>query len=87
MTEKEEKEREKMLSILRRVYDLVELSHLNDHKLNSCYCKEFRFPRSIGEDIFNYLQSKDQKFKDTVIKRQKNFRKKEKNKKRDNESI
>jgi len=74
MTPEEEKEREKMFLLLRRVYDVIEMSHLTDNKLVKHYVREIKFPRKLGDDIFNYLQSKDQKFKDIVIKRQQRYR-------------
>lgn len=55
--------------LLRRVYNIIEMSHLNDHKLQEYYSDNFKFPRKLGEDIFNYLQSKDETFKNIVIKR------------------
>lgn len=77
-----EKECKKSFELLRRVYDIIEMSHLNDGKLIQNYCKKFDFPRSLGDDIYNLLSSKDQIFRDTVIKRQKNFRKRLKNRER-----
>ena len=68
----------RMLELLRRVYNTIEMSHLNDHKLIPTYTKDIKFPRSLGEDIFNYLQSKDQIFRNITIKRQKIYRKKKK---------
>ena len=79
-TTDEYKEISKMFSLLRRTYDLIEMSHLTDGKLIPTYCKDVKFPRRLGEDIFNYLQSKDQFFRDTIIKRQKRYRRKHKNK-------
>jgi hypothetical protein len=38
-----EKELNKANELLRRVYDIIEMSHLNDHKLNKSYCTEFKF--------------------------------------------
>ncbi len=64
--------------LLRRVYDIIEMSHLNDGKLIPIYCQKFEFPRKLGDDIFNLLSSKDQFFRDTTIKRQKRFRNKQK---------
>ena len=62
--------------LLRRIYNIIEMSHLNDHKMVHYYCTKFHFPRKLGDDIFNYLQSKDEYFKNIVIKRQKRYRKK-----------
>lgn len=74
------KEQAHAMELLRRVYDLIEMSHLNDGKLNATYCKPVDFPRGLGDHIFNYLQSKDQIFRDIVIQRQKRFRKRNKHK-------
>lgn len=72
------KECAKSFELLRRVYDLIEMSHLNDGKLIPIYTKKTEFPRSLGTDIFNFLQSKDQVFRRIFIKRQKRFRKRAK---------
>jgi hypothetical protein len=47
---------------------------LSTEKLLPLCRSEFTFKRSLGEDIFNYLQSKDDVFKNVVIKRQKRYR-------------
>ena len=61
--------------LLRRVYDVVEMEHLNNHKLTPYYdSAQLHFKRRLGEDIFNWLQSHDYKFRDIVIKRQKRWR-------------
>lgn len=72
------KETAKTMELLRRVYNLIEMSHLNDGKMNRTYLTPVNFPRGLGDDIFNYLQSKDQVFRDIVIKRQKRYRNKHK---------
>jgi hypothetical protein len=59
--------------LLRRVYGVIEMSHLNDHKLNPNYCGDFRFTRSLGEGIFNHLQN-DEIFQRTTMRRQKRYR-------------
>lgn len=64
----------KSFELLRRVYNLIEMSHLNDAKLNRCYGKQVDFPRDLGEKIFNLLSAKDQLFRDITIKRQKRYR-------------
>ena len=64
---------ETMFGLLRQVYDIVEMSHLTDHKMTSMYCKSFRMQRSLAERIYGYLQAKDQTFRDKVIKRQNRF--------------
>ena len=66
----------KAYSLLRRVYNKIELSHLTDHKLVPDYIEPIKFPRSLGEDIFNLLQSKDNIFRQFTIRRQKNYRRK-----------
>ncbi len=72
-----DKEIETMLGLLREVYDVVEMSHLNDHKMIPWYCSQFNIKRTLVERIFGYLQSKDQTFRDTFIKRQNRFRRRE----------
>ena len=72
--ETRDKEIEKMLLLLRRVYDVIEMSHLTDHKCIENYCADIRFPRTLGANIFNYLSSKDTFFRETTIKRQKRYR-------------
>jgi hypothetical protein len=64
----------KMMSLLRRVYDVVEMRHLNDSKLIPHYTGDMPFPRKLGDDIFNYLSSKDQEFRNVFIRRQKRYR-------------
>ena len=74
-----------MMELLRRVYDIIEMDHLknqNHRKLSSRSGMGYpiAFPINLGEHIFNYLQAKDQNFRDIFIKRQKRFRKRSKNK-------
>ncbi len=69
-----DKEIETMMGLLRQVYDIVEMSHLTDHKMTRNYCNSFSMDRSLAERIFGYLQAKDQTFRDTVIKRQNRWR-------------
>ena len=63
----------KAMDLLRRFYDVVEMSHLTDHKLINDYCESFKIRRSLGEDVFNFLQAKDEVFRKTVIKRQRRY--------------
>jgi len=73
-----DKEIEKMLGLLREVYDVIEMAHLNDHTMvTSLFAVNNKgekyntgFTKSLAHRIFGYLQSKDQTFRDTVIKRQ-----------------
>lgn len=69
-----EKDCIKSFELLRRVYNLIEMSHLNDGKLNKTYRKSVDFPRSLGDHIFNLLSAKDQIFRETAIRRQKRYR-------------
>lgn len=78
------KQNEKANGLLRRFYNIIEMNHLNDHKLITKYCDSFDVTRQLGEDVFNYLQSKDEIFREIVIKRQKKYRKKIKNRGREN---
>jgi len=71
---KSDREISKALLLLRRVYNVIEMSHLTDHKMIKHYCGSIDFPRILGDDIFNFLQSKSQTFRDTTIERQKRFR-------------
>jgi hypothetical protein len=73
-----ERESPKMMELLRRVYDLVEENHLKFNKFGP-RTFDISFSSDLTKDIFNYLQVKDQKFRDTTIRRQKNFRKRWKN--------
>jgi hypothetical protein len=79
-----DKECKKAFELLRRFYDVIEKSHLNDHKMIPTYCDKFEIKKSLGEDVFNFLQSKDAYFIKNVIRRQKNFRQKNKNKFKNN---
>lgn len=69
------KESKKMMELLRRTYDAIEECHLNDHKCVTNYVGMIRFPRQLGDDIFNYLSGNDQTFREIVIRRQKRYRK------------
>lgn len=67
-----DREIETMLGLLREVYDVIEMNHLTDFKMVENYIGtgNLDFKRSLGSKIFGYLQSKDQAFRDKVIKRQ-----------------
>jgi hypothetical protein len=81
---KDDKEIGKMILLLRRVYNVIEMEHLNHHKLDTLYdSNKFAFPKSLGEDIFNYLQSRSETFRRTAIKRQKRYRNRQKERKND----
>jgi len=71
----------KAYELLRRVYNLIEMNHLNDSKLIPTYCEKIEFPRNLGDSIFNLLSSKDQVFRNTRIKQQKRWRRRQKNRK------
>jgi len=73
-----EKQINKANELLRRVYDIIEISHLTDAKAFPFYLNSFKFKRGLGENIFDYLQSKDEIFKNIVIKRQKRYRRNQK---------
>lgn len=72
-----QKEISTMLGLLRNVYDVIEMNHLTHHQMTSDYLLtgELDFPQSLGKRLFGYLQSKDQLFRDTVIRRQNKWRK------------
>lgn len=63
--------------LLRRVYDLIEMSHLTDMKLIPTYCQDVKFPRQLGDEVFNHLTS-DPDFQAIVMKRQQRFRRRAK---------
>lgn len=72
------KELDKVFTLLRRFYNIIEDSHLNDHKLHPYYLENFKIPKTLGEEVFNYLSSKDKKFNEIFIKRQKRYRRRKK---------
>lgn len=45
--------------LIRRVFKLIYESHFRDHKMISHYCNLVHFPRSLGDDISNYIQAKN----------------------------
>lgn len=80
--EEQNKLLQKSLALLRRVYNDIEMCHLNDNTLSSWYVDKIRFHKQLGDDIFNLLQSKDEFFRKTTIRRQKRWRRREKAKRR-----
>jgi len=78
-----EKQLKKTNELLRRVYNDIEMVHLNDHKCIDTYVTPILFRRQLGEDIFNWLQSHDEEFKSIVIKRQKRWRVRQKRNERE----
>lgn len=77
-------EAKRMMELLRRVYEVIEMDHLHHIDVNKFssyrpgkYYAEF--PVGLGVHIFNYLQAKDQNFRDIVIRRQKRYRRRQKN--------
>lgn len=71
----------KSMELLRRVYNDIEMHHLEDHKTMTYYVDGVKFHRRLGTDIFNFLQSRDQVFRQTTIRRQRLWRKRAKNRK------
>ncbi|MCK5609261.1 hypothetical protein KAR91_45725 [Candidatus Pacearchaeota archaeon] len=71
------KEIETMLQLLRELYDVVEMTHLTDNTMisNHVFKHKLEMTKSLSSRLFGYLQSKDQKFRDTVIRRQNKWRK------------
>ena len=74
------REIKKMMLLLRRVYNVIEMQHLNDYKLYPYYNNIDRFPKSLGNDIYNYLKARDQDFIDIVLARQNRYFKRMKDK-------
>jgi hypothetical protein len=67
----------KMLLLMRRLYNLMELPHLHNKsvgKLNRQNEIDVAIPTRLVQDLFNYLQVKDEAFRETTIKRQKRYR-------------
>ncbi len=74
----------KMMELLRRVYEVIEMDqirHEGYRKLDKKGLKDgkypIEFPKVLGDHIFNYLQVKDQLFRDIVIRRQKRYRRRQ----------
>lgn len=44
--------------LLLRVFAAIKESHFTDHKLLPVYCTAVRFPRSLGEQIADLIQSR-----------------------------
>lgn len=74
------KEFDKIFTLLRRFYNIVEDEHLNSIKKIDPYnvIISTNVPRSLVNDIFNYLSPKDKKFNEIFIKRQKKYRRRKK---------
>jgi len=51
MTKKQNKADE----IIKRMFKEIAASHFNDHKMISHYCNTVHFPRSLGDDIANWV--------------------------------
>lgn len=75
-----EREIKKMMLLLRRVYNVIEMQHLNNRKLTPYYSELTNFPKSLGDDIYDLLKARDQDFIDIVIARQNRYLKRMKNK-------
>lgn len=63
--------------LLRRIYNIIEMNHLNDFSLSPYYKESFVVPKQLGEEIFNHLGS-DPEFYKIFIKRQKRYRQRRK---------
>lgn len=64
----------KSLELLRRVYNDIEMHHLTDAKCVPCYVDLVKFHKRLGTDIFNFLQSQDEVFRQTTMRRQRRWR-------------
>lgn len=73
------KDYDKAKLLLYRVYKVIEMDHLNDIKLLKYYDSIDYFPKRLGKDIFNFLQTRDENFQEVVIKRQKRYRTRQRN--------
>jgi len=51
------KEKKRGQELLKQVFKLISESYFGDNKLLPYYCSHVKFPRSLGTDIANYLQS------------------------------
>ncbi len=45
--------------LIRRVFNVIAKNHFQDHKMILNYTEKIIFPRSLGEDIAHYIQSKN----------------------------
>jgi len=43
--------------LLERVFKLIQKPYFKDHKLGKDYCSDISFPRGLGEDVGNCIQS------------------------------
>jgi hypothetical protein len=80
----------KAMELLRRIYDAVEMDHIEWVTNEKYSCKLGKKPRNstmksissinagVVDDIYNFLYGNDQHFRDTVVTRQSNYRKKHK---------
>lgn len=54
--------------LLKRVFALIEEQYFTDHKMLGWYIKPIKFPKNLGDDIFEYLFSNDAAFKAGIRK-------------------
>jgi len=77
----EEKKQNKADDIIKRMFKEIADSHFNDHKMISHYCNSVHLPRSLGDDISNwvcayhpeYYYKKREEYKPRVIGVNKNY--------------
>ena len=48
--------------LIRRVFKLISNHHFGDHKMSPSYINHIRFDRQLGDDISNYIQSKNPEY-------------------------
>ena len=53
----QEKKQKKADEIIKRMFKKIFKSHFNDHKMIVHYCNNVQFPRSLGDDIANWIQA------------------------------
>lgn len=60
--------------LLKRVFALIEEQYFTDHKMIGDYLKSVKFPKDIGDDIFEYLFAQSADFKEYMLERHESLR-------------
>lgn len=55
--------------LLKRVFALIEEQYFTDHKMVGWYQKPVKFPKNLGDDIFEYLFANDAGFKNSMLEK------------------
>lgn len=53
----QEKKQNKADEIIKRIFKEIAKSHFNDRKMIPHYCNSVHFPRSLGDDIADWVQA------------------------------